>query len=325
MSKRTWSATVTAVALMLGFSMVQPVTAAQAGDLCHVTPDTSHGVSVLRSPVKYLNVTGARLGYRAAGRGTPIVLIPGSSNTMAEWDSRLLDRLATKHRVIVFDNRGTGTSTGSVAHLTVALMARDTAQLIAGVAGGRADVLGWSMGGYIAQQLAIDSPGRVRQLVLASTNPGSPTATPPTPAALKVLTNPNATQAQRMSILFPPNQQGAAARWSADIGASFAANHYQPYNSFTIPAATATAQVRAAGPLWLGPGKGVLNNLGQVRQPVFIAAGRNDIVVPVANAWLLRSGLPTAKLVIYPDAGHAFLFQQPDSFGKRVNAFLSGC
>lgn len=311
--------------LTLGSLTALSAPPAAAGDLCHLTPDTSRGVNVLTAPVRFVNVPGARLGYRAAGRGTPIVLIPGSSNTMAEWDSRLLNRLATKHRVIIFDNRGTGTSTGKVDHLTVALMSRDTSALIAQVAGGRADVLGWSMGGYVAQQLAIDFPGRVSRLVLASTNPGSPSTSPPTPAALKVLTNPNATQAQRMSILFPPNQQAAAARWTANIGASFAANHYQPYNSFTIPPATATAQVTAAGTLWLGPGKGVLNKLNRIHQPVLIAAGRLDIVSPIANAGLLAGRLPQAKSVIYTDAGHAFLFQYPDGFGKRVNAFLSGC
>ena len=315
---------VSAAVLTVGAAPAPP---ASAGELCSAPPLSLTGPTpnVLAAPVRYVEIPGARLGYRIAGRGTPLVLIPGSSNTMAEWDPPFLNRLARQHRLIIFDNRGTGTSTGSVSNLTVGLMARDTANFIARVAGPQANVLGWSMGGYVAQRLALDYPGRVRRLILVSTNPGSPAATPPTPAALKILTDPNATQAQRMSILFPKNQQAAGAKWSAAVGAAFAANHYQPGNSFTIPPATATAQINAAGPLWLGPGRGVLNQLQRIQQPVLVAAGRNDVVVPIANVRLFNGRVPHLTTVVYPDSGHAFLFQFPLRFADEVNLFIGRC
>jgi pimeloyl-ACP methyl ester carboxylesterase len=267
-------------------------------------------------------VPGARLGYRVAGHGPTLVLVTGSGSTMAEWDPRFVDPLTAGHRVIVFDNRGTGTSSGGVSSLTIALMARDTAALIARLAGGRADVLGWSMGGYVALQLAVDQPARVRRLVLASANPGSTMSTPPTPAALAVLTNPAATEAQRMSILFPPGKMASAGLWLGGVGAAFAANHYSPPTSFAIPPLTAAAQVRAAGALWLGRGRGVVTRLSSVKARVLVAGGRLDVVVPTANARLLLARLPHATSAIYVDAGHAFLFQRPAAFSARVLAFL---
>jgi len=285
--------------------------------------DTPRPVSVLSAPVQFAAVGGATLGYREAGSGRPLVLIAGSSNTMAEWDPRLLGELAATRRVIVFDNRGAGTSTGDVTALTIELMARDTAQLIAQVAGGRADVLGWSMGGFVAQELAIRHPESVRRLVLASTDCGGPDTAGPTPRALRVLTDSDATTAQRMSILFPRDRQGAAAAWMAAVGEAYAAGGYQPENAFDVSPATAKAQVKAAGPLWLAKGRGTCDRIDRITAPTLIAAGRKDVVVPVANHRALRQGIAVSTSVTYRDAGHAFLFQPGLRFGRTVSDFLS--
>jgi pimeloyl-ACP methyl ester carboxylesterase len=279
-------------------------------------------VSVLSAPVQYAQVAGARLGYRVAGSGRPLVLIAGSSNTMAEWDPRLLDELAASRTVIVFDNRGVGTSTGDVSDLTVREMARDTAQLIEQVAGRRVDVLGWSMGGYVAQELAIRAPQLVRRLVLASTDCGGPDTVGPTPRALRILTSPSATVEQRLSILFPRNRQGAAAAWSAAVGQAFAAAGYQPSSAFTVAPDVAEAQVEAAGPRWLGAGKGTCARLPRITAPTLIAGGRDDVVVPISNSRALLAGIPDSVRVTYPDAGHAFLFQPGLRFGRTVADFL---
>jgi pimeloyl-ACP methyl ester carboxylesterase len=272
--------------------------------------------------VHYATVTGATLGYRVAGRGAALVLVAGSSNTMAEWDPRLLDALARDHRVIIFDNRGAGTSTGSVDHLTIALMAHDTEQLISQVTRGRADVLAWSMGGFIAQKLAIAYPQRVHRLVLASTDCGGAGTQPPTPRALRILTDPNATQAERMSILFPKDQQAAGAAWGEAIGAAFAANGYKPESSFTVSAETARAQTRAAGQLWLRRGGGTCSHLDRITQPTLVAAGRRDVISPVSNHEALVKGIAGSTALVYDDAGHAFLFQPELGFGAAVNGFL---
>lgn len=280
------------------------------------------GGTVLSQPIHHVDVEGATLGYRAAGTGKTLVLIAGSSNTMAEWDPRLLETLVKHRRVVIFDNRGAGTSTGSVHDLTIELMAEDTAQLIAKVAEGNADVLGWSMGGYIAQVLAIQHPSSVRRLVLASTSCGGPDTLPPTPRALRILTDPEATQAERLSILFPRNRVGAGVAWSAEIGSAYAADGYQPDNAFGVNPATEAAQAHASGPLWLGRGKGTCESLDRINQRTLVAAGDSDVIVPAENISPLLSGIRRASGQVYRDAGHAFLFQQGLHFGESVNRFL---
>ena len=121
------------------------------------------------SPYKFVQLPGMRAGWRAAGSGRPLVLIPGYGLTAAEWDPDLVTRLAANRRVIVFDNRGVATSSGSVRRLSITQMANDTANLIRALRLGRPDVLGWSMGGYIAQELALRHPRSLRRLVLAGT------------------------------------------------------------------------------------------------------------------------------------------------------------
>jgi len=280
--------------------------------------------SVLTAPLQHAYLANAVIGYRTAGTGTPLVLISGSGQTMAAWDPRMLDQLALTRQVIVFDNRGVGTSTGPVAGLTIAQMARDTAQLIAQVTpNGKADVLGWSMGSYIAQELAINAPTRVRRLVLASADCGGPNTVEPTKAVVAILVDPQATSEQRMSILFPADQMAAAAQWQAAAGEAFAANHYQPENTFTVPATTSAAQSIAAGPGWLDKGRGTCARLGRITQPTLVGLGKQDAVVPSPNHLALMSGIPHATLRMYFDAGHAFLFQPALGFTAEVATFLS--
>jgi pimeloyl-ACP methyl ester carboxylesterase len=285
---------------------------------------TSSGAySVLGQPISSVTVNGATFGYRSFGSGRPLVLVGGSSFTMAGWDPVLLDALAAQRRVIIFDNRGAGTSTGPVDELTIAQMADDTAALITQVVGRKVDVLGWSMGGYIAQELAIAHPELVRRLILASTDCGGPNAIGPTKRALHIITDPDASQAQRLSVLFPRNRIGAAIAWSAGIGEAYAAVGYQPTNAFTVDPATEEAQSKAAGPLWLGAGNGTCDRLDRITHRVLIAGGQDDVIVPVANAQALADGIGRSTTRVYHDAGHAFLFQPGLNFAATVNDFLA--
>jgi pimeloyl-ACP methyl ester carboxylesterase len=305
--------------MALGGAVALAVVASPVGAAPVRTP---RPISVLSQPVRHVTVNHASIGYRIAGSGEPLILISGSGMTMAEWQPSLLDALARRHRVIVFDNRGTGTSTGSVANLSIKRMAADTSSLIARLAGGRSDVLGWSMGGYVAQKLTVTAPKRVRRLGLASTDCGGPTTLPPKPWVLKILTDPDATQAQRLSVLFPPDQAASGQAWMSEVGAAFGRNGYQPSDSFDVRAGTVSAQSKAAGNRWLGTGKGICRGLTQVAQPVLVAAGLDDVVVPARNRRALLRRLPDAKGLAYEDAGHAFLFQPELAFSTAVDRFL---
>lgn len=278
--------------------------------------------SVLLQPVRYLDVPGARLGYRMGGQGPALVLIAGFAVTMSEWDARFVDRLARHHRVILFDNRGVATSTGSVDRLTVAQMARDTAALIRGLVGGPADVLGWSMGGFIAQELAIAHPALVRRIVLTSTSCGGPSSLPIPPAVLSVLSSPTATADERLGILFPPDHLADGHAWLASIAAVFDANGQQPAASLTVEPATEAAQLRVIGPLWYGRGQGACSRLGRITAPTLVAAGRQDVVIPSVDHLALARGISGAVSRVYADAGHAFLFQPNLAFADTVDRFL---
>jgi pimeloyl-ACP methyl ester carboxylesterase len=272
-------------------------------------------------PLETAKVNGATLGYRdinpTAG-GTPLVLICGYGLTMAEWDPTFVETLAKGRRVIVFDNRGIGTSGGPVKGLTIAEMARDTAGLMRKLGIKRADVLGWSMGGYIAQTLALARPGLVHRLVLASTDPGSPHALEPKKPVVKVLTNPNLTPESLLPVLFPADQQAAGQAW-------FAAIEAQPNlraADFATPDATMNAQEAANATRWYGRGDGTYARLPKLKAPTWIGYGTQDVVVPPGNARLLARRIPHATAHGFADAGHAFLFQDPAAKASMMAAFL---
>jgi pimeloyl-ACP methyl ester carboxylesterase len=274
-------------------------------------------------PVQTVEVRGATLGYRdinPTASGTPLVLIAGYGLTMTEWDPTFVMTLAQNRRVITFDNRGIGRSSGPVRGLTVRSMARDTAGLIRALGLGRVDVLGWSMGGYIAQQLAISSPQLVNRLILAATDPGSPHAIQPTQRVVDILTSPSTTPTDLLPILFPADQQAAGQAWMAAISA-------QPNLTaadFSTPPATMAAQSRATGRRWYGRGHGTYRNLPRIKAPTLVAHGTEDVIVPPGNARLLARRIPNVTRRTYRDAGHAFLFQDPAAKAQAFAAFLSG-
>jgi pimeloyl-ACP methyl ester carboxylesterase len=273
------------------------------------------------SAIKHVGVNGARLGYRSVGSGPPLVLITGFGTTMAEWDPALVAHLAHQRKVIVFDNRGAGDSIGArVKHLTIQRMADDTAALIRKlVPNGRADVLGWSMGGYIAQELALRHRHDVRRLVLASTDPGGSKAVELTNRrVLRILRDPRATTKQRLSILFPPGHRREGRRWTKSLGRWPGVNQ----QSFVVPSATLKAQVRAAGIRWYRKGQGAYPHLHGIHNRTLVAAGRNDVVVPPVNSKLIADALPRSRMRRFDHAGHAFLFQLPRTFAKLTNHFL---
>ena len=128
--------------------------------------------SIADVPIRTVETGKGTVGYRSVGEGPPLVLIMGLSGTMDAWQPSFVDSLAARRRVIVFDNEGIRRTTGSRGPLTIRRMARQTASLIRALRLGRPDVLGWSMGGMIAQSLARQRPRRVRRLVLCATAPG---------------------------------------------------------------------------------------------------------------------------------------------------------
>jgi pimeloyl-ACP methyl ester carboxylesterase len=274
------------------------------------------------SPIQHVEVNGANLGYRTVGTGPPLVMIMGFSGTMADWDPALIADLATQHTVVVFDNRGMATSRPSPVHrLSIAQMADDTAGLIDALGFGKADVLGWSMGGNIAEVLAQRHPGKLNRLILAATDPGSQHAVLPKGPVLDVLDDPTASIPQLIKIIFPATPAGTKAgkAYVKRVG-TWPGNGPDAYST---PNATVAGQIRAEGHAWYCTRCGAYAKLPDITAPTLVTDGAEDVVEPPVNSRIIARRIPGAKLTLYRGAGHAHLFQFNGRYAGEVNGFLA--
>jgi pimeloyl-ACP methyl ester carboxylesterase len=261
-----------------------------------------------------------RMGYRVGGRGTPLVLITGRSATMADWDPRLLSQLAIGHRLVVFDNRGAGTTDNpSRKRMTIGQLAADTLGLMTRLRIERADVLGWSMGGMIAQQVTIDAPRRVIRLVLCATTPGGVHARLPSERVQRVLDNPDLATVTLLKLSSPPSQAGLQGAVAYEYAVATQPDLVP--DSFTINRATRANQERATAQ-WKSANGGDYYQLPYIQQRTLVLWGRLDDVEPPYNDRLIVSRLPHAQGRSFPDAGHDFLFQDPVAVGQVIHRFL---
>ena len=284
------------------------VTKARTGST-HRVPDT---VSVASVPVHVAHTTLGAVGYRVLGSGPPLVLIMGYAGTMETWDRRFVDTLAQHHRVVIFDNAGIGPTAPVQAPLTIDAMANQTSALITALRLGRPDVLGWSMGSMIAQALAVLHPGQVNRLILCASYPGDGQATRPSQAALDALHS--GSQQKVNADLFPADQTAAQNAYLAALSSYPAAP--------PVPASTVTAQGHAVDQWWAGTDKAG-QRTATISIPTLIADGTADRLDPVGNTRVLAGLIGGSKLVLYPDAGHAFLFQDQAAFVPVIETFLS--
>jgi pimeloyl-ACP methyl ester carboxylesterase len=259
--------------------------------------------SVVSAPVRVARTRLGTVGYRVVGRGSPLVLIMGYGLTMEGWDPRLVHALAGHHKVVMFDNAGIGRTQQLPAPISIDAMADQTSELIAALGLGRPDVLGWSLGGAIAQALAVRHPSQVRDLVLSATFPGNKTDVPAPASATPV----NGGD-------FPADQTRAYDAARAAI-AEF------PTTS-KAPASTNGEQSNALSDWNVGVDAAGLRT-GQISARTLIADGAEDALDPVQNDQTLHRLIRGSQLKLYPDAGHAFLFQDWSSFGAEVSQFLS--
>ena len=271
---------------------------------CGSAPAKAPGTAVVVSaPVRTAHTRSGTIGYRVVGSGPPLILIMGYGWTMEGWDPRLVHALARHNRVVMFDNSGIGRSQPLLEPLTIEAMADQTSALITMLGLGRPDVLGWSMGGMIAQALAVLHPAQVRRLVLCATFPGTGAAMLPSAAALRAGTD------------FPANQVSAYDAFKAAVAEYPAA----------APAAAATKVAQAgADTEWLNGAQPAGHKITKITVPTLIADGTDDQLDPVADDHTLARLIPRARLVLYPDAGHAFLFQNPARFAALTESFLTG-
>ena len=266
--------------------------------------------------VRHTRVDRTQVAWYERGQGSPLLMLMGTGSTMAEWDPALLRLLARHHRLILFDYPGLGLS-GPWHGRGFDSLANVTAGLMDAIGVPRADVLGWSMGGFVAQRLAIDHPERVTRLVLAGTNPGGSRTVLGTPAAQAIDSEPDPSEAEILRELYPPDRQAEGRRFLRRLEGASESGEIP--NDFHVPPATTQAQVAAEDP-WLRSNRNY-RQLAGVAVPTLAAAGARDPVVPPLNLRRIAAQVPRARFARFPGA-HAFLFQDRGRFTQVVDRFL---
>jgi pimeloyl-ACP methyl ester carboxylesterase len=253
---------------------------------------------------------GTRLFWREEGSGSPLLLIQGFGYASDMW-YRIVPALAERHRVLAFDNRGVGKSDAPPGPYSIAMMADDALAVLDSAGADRAHVFGISMGGMIAQELALRNPGRVRSLVLGCTHCGGSKVFAAEPAAIEALlarVSMPPEQGARHMIPFVYDETTPRDRIEQDVAVRMRG----------YPAA-ASSEAQAAGIFsWAG----TYERLSSLAMPTLVLHGETDRLVPAENARILAGAIPGAKLVVLPRASHVFWTDQPEATMEVLRDFL---
>ncbi|MER7927287.1 alpha/beta hydrolase [Streptomyces sp. NPDC096057] len=269
------------------------------------------------APTRTLTADGVTFAYRELGprSGTPIVFITHLAAVLDNWDPRVVDGIAAKRHVITFDNRGVGASSGSTPR-TIQEMAKDAVTFIRALGLEQVDIHGFSMGGMIAQVIVQTDPQLVRKLILSGTGPagGEGIKNVTVLSHLDTVRGLFTLQDPKQFLFFTRTANGRRA------GKEFLARLKERTTDRdkSISPIAYSNQLKAIH-RW---GLEQPHDLSAIRQPVLVANGESDRMVPTKNSHDMARRLPNAELVVYPDAGHGGIFQFHDQFVKTANEFL---
>jgi pimeloyl-ACP methyl ester carboxylesterase len=264
---------------------------------------------------------GVTYAYRDTGGGeggVPLVLLQHFRGNLDNWDPALIDALAAGRRVVTFDNTGVGGSDGTTAD-RIEQMARDAVAFVSALNITQADVLGFSIGSFVAQEIALTRPALVRRLILASAAPtGAAGMHGWAPGVMGAVGTPQTSPEGYLSVFFASSDASRQAGQQA-LGRMYARKDDR---DTTTTWATREAQYDAVC-AWGVPDHALLQRVGALDMPVFVANGDSDPMILPRYSYLLAGLIPAAELKIYPDAAHGFLFQHHAEFAADVGAFLA--
>jgi pimeloyl-ACP methyl ester carboxylesterase len=274
-----------------------------------------------KAEVKYAQVGDVKLAYYTRGEGPPLLMINGFLSTMSLWDPALLEALSKNHQLILFDNRGVGLSTDTAENnTTMEQMADDAAGLAKELGFKKVNMLGWSMGARIGQQVLIRHPDLINKGILAAANPGGSHQIPASEDVESKLNNPNVPEVEKLGLVFTDNAAGKLAAAEVLGRIKLAVENGTMPKDFKVSKETTIRQDRARTTLWSN-NQNNFKDLKNIKVPVLVTDGRYDVIDIPKNSQLIASQIPYAWLAYY-DGGHAFLFQQYGRFAETVNAFL---
>ena len=265
---------------------------------------------------------GIDYAYRDTGGGegaVPLALLQHFRGNLDNWDPALIDALAATRRVVTFDNAGVGGSTGATPD-TIEQMARDAIAFVAAMGFSQVDLLGFSIGSFVAQQVALRRPAIVRRLVLASSAPqGAAGMHGWAPGVIGAVGTPQTSPEAYLDVFFTRSASSRRAGQEA-LRRMYARTEDRDQATTW---ATREAQYDAVC-TWGIPDHALLQRLSAIDMPVFVANGDSDPMILPHYSYLLAGLIPHAQMKIYPDSAHGFLFQHHAEFDADVEAFLTG-
>ncbi len=278
--------------------------------------------SAITAPTQFLQTQKEKYAYRRFGKRSkyPLLCLQHFTGTLDNWDPAVTDPLAADHDIILFDNAGVGGSTGRVP-TTMAGMAEHVFAFLGTLGIETSDVLGFSLGGVIAQQMALDNPKVFRRMILVGTAPrgGEDIMHLDKPSLAKPIHDPTLKGYEVLQkIFFAPTETSQAA------GKEFIGRlmlRQQDRDPISGPE-VAQAQMAAFGE-WEKYSGSRFADLKRIQQPALVVNGVHDEMIPVSNSYWLSEKLPNAVLLTYPDAGHGSPSQWHESFTRQVGAFLA--
>jgi pimeloyl-ACP methyl ester carboxylesterase len=288
-------------------------TALQADSQMDVAVVNLHETAV----TQYVEANGAKYAYRTFGNkaGLPLILLQHFTGTMDNWDPEITNGFAKYFRVILFDNKGIGASGGRTPD-NIEGMAQDARSFIKALGLKKVNLLGFSMGGFVAQQIALDDPGLINKVILAGTGPRGGQGIG---GITKLLADSADMSPDDQKLFFFYRHTGS----SRALGRQSLARINKRTAGRDPNASVLAIQSQLKAILrWAQPDASALSQLSRVEVPVLIVNGSADIVVPTVNSYVLFQNLPDARLCLYPDSAHGSIFQYPQLFLAEAIPFL---
>jgi pimeloyl-ACP methyl ester carboxylesterase len=272
------------------------------------------------APTQFVEANGIRFAYRRFGKsgGVPLVFNQHFTGTIDHWDPAVTDGLAATREVILFNNAGISSTSGEVP-ASVEEMAANAAAFIQALGLAKVDVLGFSLGGLVAQEITLQAPDLVRRLVLVGTGPrsGEGMATL-TPEAQEIF---GATYDEPdhlwLRVHFTRSEKSQAAGREFLKRFRLRAENRDP----EVNEKVAPAQIEAISK-WGAPRAGAFDYLREITHPTLVINGSNDVIIYTVNSFILQQNLPNAQLILYPDSNHGSQYQYPTLFVADVARFL---
>jgi pimeloyl-ACP methyl ester carboxylesterase len=275
-------------------------------------------------PTQFVEADGIKFAYRRFGResGIPLLFLQHFRGGMDHWDPAVTDGFARDRPVLLFDNAGVAGSSG-VTPDTIDAMARHAVSFVRAFGLSQIDLLGFSIGGYVAQALTLGYPALVRRLILAGTGPrGGEPPQDPNYVKYSSSTDPRTGESGLDAFLylfFRPTDTSQAA------GRSFWERRHRRTRDVDPPSSIQTMEAqRAAVGEWRQPRGERFAELREISQPTLVVNGNHDVMIPTINSYTLSQNIPRAQLIIYPDSGHGAIFQCPELFVAHGRMFLDG-